>query len=167
MLHMKSVFRTDPKHRLRFRLIIGPRMRRSTYPLLKRTTLTHRLYLRNLAMGQFNYAESTEKVAFWVRHWGTIFATVAVRGPFPDTQIETLRSVHGIDAHIGADDAGHFSPMQSLAATLEQFSDNSSIEGVRKRLWSQIRGYFEVSSCEYCQCRCKIVQAPRIGESTG
>ena len=61
----------------------------------------------------FGHPEPACSVIELARRWNRVFVTVAVSGPFDDETAAAVRAA-GIHAHVCLDDAGHYSPQETL-----------------------------------------------------
>lgn len=94
------------------------------FPSMVRRRLDH-----TVLMGQFNFAVHTDRVLFWHQKWRQWFNRLVVRGPFDSAQISELQ-LHGIQAYTARDDKGYYSPMENLAATLQDVKGIDGVKGV-------------------------------------
>lgn len=71
--------------------------------------------LETLLVLKFNFGhpEPACSVIELARRWSRVFVTVAVSGPFDDETAAAVRAA-GIHAHVCLDDAGHYSPQETI-----------------------------------------------------
>jgi hypothetical protein len=89
-----------------------------------------RLKIDNVVLvGQFNYNTQADVVSHWIKRWSEVFKHIDVRGPFNSTNMEALRR-SGVNAFWADDDKGFYSPMTTMAESLQLYANNTTIRGV-------------------------------------
>jgi hypothetical protein len=94
------------------------------FPRMKHQRLDH-----TVLMGQFNYNQNTSLILFWHQKWRQWFNKIVARVPMDETQKQELER-HGIKAYVSRNDRGYVSPVENLAATLQQYKNVDGVSGV-------------------------------------